>query len=219
MQLELAEWAAAESLEVPDSAENALLREMALLEAMVASTQDERPRVLVFHTPEEKEFLDVFSWGGWCQQFFSEVWGCSATFLFEQFRPEEALLRVIFGETQIKPIQGLFLEGPALARLIPLGVHPLLCRRHDGSLRVTLMHARAVASKAEAGQFATACFSNDDPAGNLELPPAGGVLQMIQQGKTITDFRSGVVVPAEPSKDEFRALMLSALDLPPEVIL
>jgi hypothetical protein len=79
-----------------------------------------------------------------------------------------------------------------------------------------MMHTRIVASKTEAEQFARYCLSAEEADGNMTMN-SGGVIQVVQGGKTITDFRTGVVVPAEPSSEEFRALMLSGLDLPREV--
>lgn len=218
LQLELAEWEASESVEVPDSPETALLGEMALLEAMAAGPQDGRLRVLVFHTPEEANAADVFRLAQLYQQFFNEVWGCSATFLFQHFAPEEVLLRHIFGEKVgdfINPVQAVLLEGPAVARLVSSGAHTVLIRRTDG-FTLTMMHTRIVASKTEAEQFARDCLSAGDADGNMTVNP-GGIIQVVHRGKTITDFRTGVVVPAEPSNEEFRALMLSGLDLPREV--
>jgi len=45
------------------------------------------------------------------------------------------------------------------------------------------------------------------------------VLHLIAENQTITDFRTGLVIPAESSPEEFRAFLLSALPLPPEVVL
>jgi hypothetical protein len=42
---------------------------------------------------------------------------------------------------------------------------------------------------------------------------------MITEAKVITDFRTGLVISAEPSPEEFRALLLSALPLPAELTL
>ena len=51
----------------------------------------------------------------------------------------------------------------------------------------------------------------------LEPASFGPVIQQLILNKTLTDFRTGVVVPAEPTVEESRALLLSALPLPPEV--
>ena len=51
----------------------------------------------------------------------------------------------------------------------------------------------------------------------LEPESFGPVIQHLIEKKTLTDFRSGIIVPAQPSVDEFRAMLLSALPLPVEV--
>ena len=51
----------------------------------------------------------------------------------------------------------------------------------------------------------------------LEPESFGPVVQQVIENKSLTDFRTGMVVPAQPSVEEFRALLLSALPLPPEV--
>lgn len=153
--------------------------------------------------------------------FLNNIWGSSAVFVFKQFArlaKEELLLRKIFGEPVPKEqAQALFLNGFNLRCLIPSGTNTVLARRRDGNLGILMTHLHEAASEAEAEAVARNYLPE-----NYQAPPAGveiaeSVLHMLTK-KTITDYRNGLVIPGEPQPAEFRALMLSALPLPPEII-
>ena len=219
LQGQLAEWEAGESVEVSDSPSLALCRELALLEAMVRKPWDDRPMVLVIKPVDERDMDFVFGLAQLYFDFFNYVWGGSAVFIFAQMKKEERLLRKIFGEPQPGPIQALFLNGFNLRRLVSSGTKTLLARRANGSLGILMMHLHDAASLAEAEVVARNYLPAADAASPSELEIGAEVFQMITENKTITDFRTGLVIPANPSPEEFRALMLSALPLAPEVVL
>jgi hypothetical protein len=149
--------------------------------------------------------------------FFNYVWGCSASFVFEQLKKEERLLRKIFGESRSVPVQALFVNGLNLRSILQSGVSTLLLRRSDGSMGVLMMHLRDAASIAEAEVVASNFLPKAGQTQNAEVQIEETVSQMIIEAKTIADFRSGLVIPAEPSPEEFRAFLLSTLPLPEEV--
>jgi hypothetical protein len=217
LQAELAEWAAGESVEVPDSPLLASCRELALLEAMVRKPWDDRPAVLVFQPLDERDVKFAFGLAQLYFDFFNYVWGCSAAFVFEQVPGDGWLSKRIVAEPQPDPIQGLFLNGFNIRSILPCGAHPLLLRRADGSMGVLLMHLREAASATEAQAVARTFLPRADLNQPAEVPVEGAVLQMITETKTITDFRTGLVIPAQPSPEEFRAFLLSSLALPKEV--
>jgi hypothetical protein len=175
--------------------------------------------VLVLQPLDERDADFVFSLAKIYFDFFNYVWGSSAALIFEQLRKEERLLRRIFGELKSGPIQALFLNGFNLRFLLPSATSTLLARRADGSMGVLLTHLRDASSLVEAEVVARNYLPEGGQMHDVDMELAGPVLQMIIENKTITDFRTGLVVPAEPSPEEFRALMLSALPLPPEISL
>jgi hypothetical protein len=79
---------------------------------------------------------------------------------------------------------------------------------------VLLMHLREAASAVEAEAVVRTFLPRADLNQHAEVPVGGAVLQMITEAKTITDFRTGLVIPAQPSPEEFRAFLLSSLPLP-----
>ena len=103
--------------------------------------------------------------------------------------------------------------------MIPTGLNTLLLRRADGSMGVLLTHLEETASQAEARTVARRFLSDPAKTTDAAATPMGPVVQWITENKTFADFRSGLVIPAKPSLEEFHALLLSALPLPPEVVL
>jgi ATP-dependent Clp protease ATP-binding subunit ClpC len=217
LQLALAEWEAGESVEVSDSPLLALCRELALLDAMVRQPWDDRPVVLVMEPLDERDTDFVFGLAQCYADFFNYVWGSSATFLFEQLGQPERAVRRIFGESRPSPIQALFLNGFNLRYVVSPGTSTLLVRRADGSIGVLLMHLHDASSQVEAEAVARNYLPEGGRVPNAEVEIDGPVLHMITENKTITDFRTGLVISAQPSQEEFRALVLSALPLPAEV--
>lgn len=212
LQVELAEWEAGESVEVTDTPLLALGRELALLEAMVRQPWDDRPAVLLLQPMDDRDMNFVYALAQLYFDFFNNIWGSSGSFVFKQFTPEETLLRTIFRESIPPAIQGVFLNGFNLRYLVPAQVTAALTRRTDGALGVVTARLLEAASAAEA----EAVVRNHVSASDTIETAGASVLHLITS-KTITDFRTGLIIPAKPERDEFRALMLSALPLPPEV--
>ena len=213
LELELAEWKADESTEVADTPLLALCRELALLEAMIRQPWDDRPGVLIFQPMDKQDDDFAFDLAQLYFDFFNHVWGGSAAFVFKQHTKEERLLRNIFGESP-PPIQGLFLTGFNLRSLLPAQMSTVLARRKDGSLAVVNLKMRDATSPADA----KAVTENRLDAGVSSLDGAGSVTHLLT-AKTLTDFRTGLVIPVQPERDSFRAMVLSALPLPPEIAL
>ena len=212
LELELSEWEAGESVEVADTPLLALCRELSLLQAMVRQPWDDRPGVLLIEAMEAQDANFVSQLAQLYFDFFNNVWGASASFALPPFTPEESLLRNLFGEATPPAIQGVFLKGLNLRFLIPPEESAVLARRADGSLGVVNMRLVEAASATEAEALA----QNRLLEGSSVANTTGSVLHLMSQ-KTITDCRTGLIIPAKPEREEFRALMLSALPLPPEV--
>ena len=90
----------------------------------------------------------------------------------------------------------------------------ILTRRADGGTGLILMTVESATTEAAARARAKELAGSIDA---LETDAFGPVIQRVVENKTLTDFRTGVVVSAQPSAEEFRALLLSALPLPAEV--
>src|SRR6266545_564239 len=221
LRLELADLEAADAVEWPDSPFTALLRELALLEAMTAKPFEDSPAMMVFRGLNNADTEYVLELARRWHDFFGHLWGGSATFLFPNPGREELLLKPVFGEARSTPFQALFLKGPNLRKFLPVAGRTVLVRRADGSLGVLLLEVRDVESPAEAEtlarSFAPPAAASQASAVHSETENVGAVVQMLEVNERLTDFRSGFVIPAEPSPEEFRALVLSALPLPQEV--
>jgi hypothetical protein len=208
-----------EPVDVPDSPLVALLRETALLSALASSPMDVEPALLVFRSFGE-EINGSMLLAQWYSNCLSSIWGTSTTGLIDKpgkderlLRKEELLLRKIFGET-VGRTQAIFVKGINVRRFVPAGNSTMLIRTSDGRTGFVLVTLESATTEAAARSRAKQLADSIDA---LEADSFGPVIHRLIEFKTLTDFRSGVVVPEKPSAEEFRALMLSALPLPPEV--
>ena len=211
LQLDLADLAA-ESVDVPDSPMAALLRELALLEVLAAKPVDDRPGLLVFRAYLEADGFAMHELARLYARCLGYLWGVIASGM-DSLKKEDFLLAAISGKPQAR-IQAAFLQGLNLRRILPLPAQTILTRRQDGGLGVVLLTLIDAASELEARatvQHMADTIETLDPAA------FGPVVQLIKEKKTLTDFRTGLAIPASASPEEFRAFFLSTLPLPPEV--
>ena len=203
----------AEAVDVPDSPFGALLRECALLEALVARPIEAQPALLVFRACVAADSLLAFDLARAYSDCLGKIWGTSGSELLGRMTKEELLLRRIFGEGHGRA-QGVLVNGMNIGRFVPAGTNIILTRRADGGTGVILMSLDTVTTETEARSRVKQL---EDSIDALEPESFGPVIQHLVEKKTLTDFRSGVIVPAQPSTEEFRAMLLSALPLPIEV--
>ncbi|MEW6159096.1 MAG: AAA family ATPase, partial [Verrucomicrobiota bacterium] len=217
LRLELADWEASETGELPDELALALLRELALLEAMVAQPIDDRPLLLLQFGLHESHGAFVWHFSRMYSEFFSSLWGaqCSALITEPQQRNFEAYHWRL--REQKLPVNAFWLCGFNLRRLIPGGCSVILMRLSAGSLIALFNEMQDVCTEAEARALLRDFRPEDARRGLRSVGSMNGVWQLMTQGKTLLDFRNGLLVPAQPSPEEFRALLLSALPLPPEI--
>ncbi len=198
--------------EIADSPLMALLRESALLEALTAAPLDDGPVMLTLYASLQIDIPSALELGRSYYESFNQIWGASAvSILGPPVKNGPSYLRQI--QNAFNRVQVFYLKGLNLRRLLPAGPHCVLVR-HENHVGVVLVSVDPVDSEAAAREAARK-FSD-----TKETPAPenyGPVFQIIAEGKSLTDFRTGLVVPARPSADEFRALLLSALPLPPEV--
>jgi hypothetical protein len=209
-----------EPVEVPESPLTALLRELALLEALASRPIDVEPALLVFRSFGE-EINGALLLAQWYSNCLSSIWGTATAELIDKpdkterlLRREDILLRQIFGEAVAGRTQGILVQGINVRRFVPAGSSTMLIRTSDGRTGFVLVTLEATTTEAAARHRAKQLAESIDA---LEADAFGPVIHRLVEFKTLTDFRSGAVVPAQPSVEEFRALLLSALPLPPEV--
>lgn len=201
-----------DGLDIPDSPLMALLRESALLEAIAATPLDSTSGILMFRASLQADVSSMFELGHAYCESLNQIWGASATRIAGLDAADNpamrGLMRMISGQ-----LQAFYVKGLNLRRLIPPGAHCVPIRRDD-NVGIVLVTFEPVSSEDEAREIAKKLSEEKEP-----LPPEdyGPVFQIIKENKTLTDFRTGLVIPARPSAEEFRALLLSALALPPEV--
>lgn len=202
LNLELSELDAAEAIDVPETPAGALLREMALLEAMLAQPADDRPLLLLIRALNSIDDDEASRLAGIYREALGGVWGCTCVQLNPPADAKNAQGTL--------PGQGLWCEGLNLRRLVTAGRHRVLLRRQDGTLGILEVEVRHATDEADARQMFDEAISSSATASGESSAP---VHQRIVAGKTLTDYRSGLVVPADPSPDEARAWLLSALPL------
>lgn len=203
----------AETVDVPNSPLTALLREIALLEALAARPVDAEAALLVFRACLPADSGAMFHLARSYADCLGYIWGASTLALFEHQTEAELLLKRIFGEGHGRT-QAIFLKGINVRRLVPNTTNTILTRRPDGGTGIVLMTLEPATTETEARRRAKQLADSIEA---LEPESFGPVVQQVVENKSLTDFRTGVVVPAQPSVEEFRALLLSALPLPPEV--
>lgn len=199
-------------VEVPDSPLTTLLRELAFLDALCASNATTESMLLVFRACLPADCQAVFQFSRAYSDCLGQIWGASASLLLDHFSQAELQLRKIFNE-RVARTQAIFLKGANAGLFVPMGTNIILTRRADGGTGVILMTLEAVKTEAEAAARAKAMADSIEA---LEPDSFGPVIQRVVENKSLIDYRTGVAVPAHPSAEELRALLLSALPLPPE---
>jgi ATP-dependent Clp protease ATP-binding subunit ClpC len=202
-----------ETVDVPDSPLTALFREVALLEMLTAGAMITGGTLLVFRACLTSDGGAVSRLAKAYADCLGDISGVSTTGLFSHLSQEEQALKKMFGEVHSQT-QSLFLKGINPRQFVAAPSSVILTRRSDGVTGVILMSLESVETEAQA-KARTKELANSIDA--LEPGAFGPVIQQLIHDKTLTDFRTGVVVSAQPTVEEFRALLLSALPLPNEV--
>jgi hypothetical protein len=209
LRVDLRDWEQSQSVEIAHSPAVRLLRELALLEAMTAPPAHDDSLVLILRALVAPDAYAVFDLARCYLNFFQHLWGATVSWALEQ--PSFDSYAKSGGPV---PRLALFVQGCNVRRLLPLGHHTILVRRLSGSLGLIDLVWREAASLADATAQAAA-WGTGAPSGTGGV--IGPVLQLLTDNKSLTDFRSGASVSAQPSEEEFRALLLSALPLPAEL--
>jgi hypothetical protein len=202
----------AEKMDLPDSPLTALLRELALLEALAMRPIDDRPVLLMFRACLEADRAAVFRLGHRYAQCLEQIAGNAPKLLFEPQDEGELMMKLVLGERAGRA-QGLYINGTNVRRLLP-GDSTILTRRANGGMGIVLMTIEKTGSVTEATAVAKKRAEEIDA---LEPDVFGPVIQMLVENEALTDFRSGIVISAEAPVEEMKALMLSSLKMPKEV--
>ncbi|HEX5221139.1 MAG TPA: hypothetical protein VFZ59_16365, partial [Verrucomicrobiae bacterium] len=202
-----------EIVDVPDSPLTALFREVALLEMLTAESMSPGSALLVFRACLPSDAGAVSLLAKAYSNCLGDIAGVSTTNVLSHLTQEEQALKKMFGEVHSQT-QSLFLKGINPQQFLTAPSSLILTRRGDGVTGVILMSLESVETEAQAKAHTKELANSIDA---LEPDAFGPVIQQLIHDKTLTDFRTGVVVSAQPTVEEFRALLLSALPLPTEV--
>jgi ATP-dependent Clp protease ATP-binding subunit ClpC len=203
----------AEPVEVPDSPVMALARELALLEAMTTQPLDRRGAAMVLRAVHTNDAPEMFDLARYYYNCFEQLWGASVKYLRPQIDSAQAFMKALLNEGPER-VQALHLQGFNLRRLLSEAVATILVRRCDGSLGMILTGIHEAASEDEAKALSDQAVGLKE---RVAFGAFGPVTHLIDANKSITDFRSGIVLSGKPSTEEFRAALISALPLPREV--
>jgi ATP-dependent Clp protease ATP-binding subunit ClpA len=189
-----------------------LLREAVWLEALLAQPADEQPIALVFRALSELDQDALACVTRLYRQGIASLLGeadRSAGAVREQDLPP-------LGSQQIPaPATAIWCQEGPLRRVLPAGESCILVRRADGTLGGILVSLRLAHS---AQELRALLAQESEPAdGGAVSASLGPVIHSLAASHELTDFRSGLVVPANPSPDQARAFLLSALPLPAEL--
>ena len=169
--------------------------------------------LLILRPVHQQEAMEAFDLAEHFHNFFAQLWGATAAFLFPHRTDEDRVLRFILSKNTER-IQALHFTGVPWKQLLPAPAATVLVRRFDGSLGMIQLSVMDVAAKADAHSIARQA---NELGEKVPLDAFGAISHLIIQGKSITDCRSGLIVPAKPSTEEFRAAVLAGLPLPQEV--
>lgn len=200
LQAELTDLDTTNAVELPDVPAVALLREAALLNSLMATPADDRPLALFVQAldnldePEAGQLTLVF------ESALAGVWGSTC----ERLKPA--------AKCPATGTRGLWCRGLNLRLLLPAAGHRVLVRRRNGTMGILFVSVHDAADEAAARSLlGERCIAAPAARGTEPAP----LNLLVHAGCTITDFRSGVVIPVTPSRDEARIGLLSTLPLPP----
>jgi len=199
-----------EASELPDSPLASLLREQALLEVMIEGPVNATPFVLVFQGIPLTEAQGPIQCVEVYRRILEDCWGYSVESLWPQLATSpETFVNTSLEGSPAQSIQGLIVRGPGARQLLQpqLGLH--LRRLSNGHLRLVQLHLLEIPT-AEAARVALERLARQTASSDLTAP----LIRFSTEGKGYVDYRSGLRLPPEPSTDEWRAAVLSALPLP-----
>ncbi|MBL9168877.1 MAG: ATP-dependent Clp protease ATP-binding subunit [Verrucomicrobiales bacterium] len=205
----------ADVVELPDSPLAALLREVALLEALAQAPMDGEKEVLLltFRTLLAKDNDLMHRLVRLHVEALGSIWGASKLVSVESLGEKN-----LGGSGNLSEPQGrsmaIRIVGHDARRFLPEGPNLILIKRADGGTGVILTSLETLAADSNGG---AQCQQLSPSVDDMDVHSLGPVIQRVVENQGMTDFRSGVTVPDRPSDDEFRSLLLSMLPLPPEV--
>ncbi len=199
-------------IDLPDSPLTALLRELALLEAMVTGPGQEQVRLLVFQAVAPDDAGVVYRLAKFHADCLRQAWGVSATLLLPQPTNSELLLSKIAQQATSR-MQACLLQGPDLDRLLSAAT-TVLVERPAGSTGLVMIQPIALENEAEARSLVARLTKQ---VAGFEAERFGPVQYRISVDGTLEDVRTGLSLPGDAVSSDFRALWLAGLPLPAEL--
>jgi ATP-dependent Clp protease ATP-binding subunit ClpA len=213
LRIDLQEWEQSETDLTRGASVGDLLRDLALLQAMIATPPDDPPVVLMGHGLDGGKSADVQGLMDQYEPFFSSLWGVTCQRVSTSPLLPDPLPQCTAA------VQTLFLRGPAIRQLVQREAGTHLMRHPRQGLNMIRIAWRQAGSK-EAPQDGK--MLQQDPGmevvpTDVTEPPFPPVVRVFEAMKAVTDVRSGVTLADPLTTDAFRTLVLSGLPLPPEL--
>lgn len=198
-----------ESTELPDSPLAALLREVALLEIMMAAPDNESPVTLAFHAAQPSEVAAPLRVALLFQKALEKCWGYTVQMVWPAMRdPTQYFIDANVEKNRGMCFPALVIQGPGARAWLSTqsGIH--LHRAKDGGLSLFQSHLLDRHSV----ESARATFDSWTHVHTSTLQILPTVSEYLE-GRGYTNYRSGLRIPDQPSAEEWRASLLSALPL------
>lgn len=206
LRIDLEEWEQSEGEIIRGPAPDDLLRELALLQAMVSSPPHDHPVVLVAQGIGDTPDPHVETLIAQYQHFFHALWGVtclSSTAL--PATPATLPLR------RAPSSPSLLLRGPAVRQLVHRETGTHLLRLPRQGLILIRISCQDLPSNDGLQDW-----TPEPPPTDTTQPPLPPVVRVFESMQTVTDARSGLTLPDPLSPHTFRTMVLSGLPLPPE---
>lgn len=198
-----------DSAELPDSPLAALLREVALLGIMMEAPENEPPVTLAFQASQLSEVASPLRVAHLFQKALEKCWG----FQVQPVWPSMLDSPQYFIDACLEGNQGLcfpalVIRGPGARAWFSTqtGIH--LDRAKAGGLSLFHVHLLELPT-VESARAAFNSWTHIPPSTSESLP----TISEYMEGRGYTNYRSGLRIPAEPSAEEWRASLLSAIPL------
>lgn len=198
-----------EATELPDSPLAALLREVALLEIMMAAPDSESPVTLAFYASQPSEVIGPLRVALLFQKALEKCWGFTVQRVWPSMRdPTEYYINACVEKNRGLCFPALVIQGPGARAWLSTqtGIH--LHRAKDGGLSLFQAHLLDLTTV----ESARATFDSW-PHVHTSTSQALPTISESVEGRGYINYRSGLRLPDEPSAEEWRASLLSALPL------
>jgi hypothetical protein len=211
---DIAELSEPETIELPDSPVAALVRELALMDVVAATSEDQSCGVILESDGSLYGISGAQRMARQLNTYFSGLCGIRCEFTAVTPHAEDAILNRIIGEPFVMPgsMVGLFLSGPNARTLANAQIGNVLVRTIENEFSLVRIGLCNVASLGDLQTKVESGLGISDPLHDELI----SLTRTLDLRHGLTDHSTGLVIGYTPKPEEIRALFLSALPLPPE---